>query len=76
MIVDLRQVDKALRLEVLGRFQDKHFQDVDVYFLEHQPTTEVLVQYFAEKLQPHFPGLRLARLRIAERDDIFAEWTP
>lgn len=75
MVVDLVHVDQVLE-QVAGGFSGKNFRDVDPYFKTHQPTTEVLAIYFAEKLKPHFPGVVLARLRIAEMNDLFAEWTP
>lgn len=74
MMVDLVELDRVLECEVRGRFEGRHFRQVDAYFERHQPTTEVLAAYFAERLQSCLPGVRLVRLRIAEMDDLFAEW--
>ncbi|CAM2066851.1 6-carboxy-5,6,7,8-tetrahydropterin synthase [Sulfidibacter corallicola] len=74
MIVDLVQVDEILEAEVVARFHNQHLNRVDPFFESHQPSTETLALYFAERLVPRFAPVRLARLRIAETDDLFAEW--
>ncbi len=74
MMVDLVALDDVLEREVRGRFHGRHFREVDSCFEIHQPTTEVLAGYFAARLQAHLPQVRLVRLRIAEMDDLFAEW--
>jgi len=76
MIVDLTHVDSVLKAEVTDRFAGRLINDVDGFFADHQPTNEVLAAYFAERLVPHFPGVRLSRLRVAEDPDLFAEWVP
>ena len=75
MIVDLMEVDALLKREVVDRFDGGHINEVDPFFQTHQPTNEVLVGYFAERLQPQL-DVRIARLQVAEADDLFAEWTP
>lgn len=74
MTVDLPAVDHVLHTQVRDRFDNKNFRDVDSYFIEHQPTTEVLAVYFAEKLAPYFAPAKLVKLRIAEDPDLYAEW--
>ena len=76
MIADLTAVDDVLRREVYEPFHQSHFNEVEPYFRDHRPTTEMLAVYFAQKLQPHLEPVKIARLRIAEADDLFAEWTP
>ena len=76
MIEDLTYLDRVLREEVLERFHGKHINRVDAFFQKNQPTTEVLATYFAEMLAPYFRGVTLAKLQIAESEDIFAEWLP
>lgn len=77
MLADLEYVDRVLHEEVVAPFHDKHFNSVDPeYFRDHQPTNEVLVQYFARKLEARFSSQRLARLRVAEAPELFAEWVP
>ncbi len=74
MMVDLVELDRVLETEVRARFEGRHFRKVDPYFERHQPTTEVLAGYFAGRLQACLPAVRLVRLRIAEMDELFAEW--
>ena len=76
MMVDLGQVDEVLRQEVTGRFHNQHINAVDAFFQQHQPTNEVLANYFAERLAKRFAPVKLAKLRIAEAPDLFAEWLP
>lgn len=75
MLLDLVALDELLDREILGPFSNKHINQVDAFFEENLPTTEVLAQYFAERLIPHLDDLRLERLRVAESEDLFAEWT-
>lgn len=72
MLVDLMQVDEVLEREVLSRFHGRHINDVDPFFQQNLPTTENLALYFLERLQPFFE-VRIARVRIAESEDIYAE---
>ena len=74
MMVDLTRIDQVLAQDVTGRFHQKEFNEADPFFRDHQPTNEVLAGYFAQRLAPRFEPVRLARLRIAEADDLFAEW--
>ena len=76
MIADLVHVDQVLEEEVRRPFHQAHINEVDPFFRENQPTTEVLASYFADKLQPRLEPVRIARLRIAETSDLFAEWIP
>ena len=69
MTVDLLEVDAVLKQQVKDRFEGKDFRDVDTYFVENQPTTEVLALYFVEKLGPRFEPAKLVKLRIAEDPD-------
>lgn len=74
MMVDLLAVDEVLQTQVVEPFHLQHFNQVDSFFKQHQPTTEVLAAYFAQRLIPHFQQATLVRLKIAECDDLFAEW--
>jgi 6-pyruvoyltetrahydropterin/6-carboxytetrahydropterin synthase len=74
MMVDLGRVDQVLQAEILDPFDGALFNEADPVFRQTQPTTEVLASYFAERLAPHFTSPCLMRLRVAESDDIFAEW--
>jgi 6-pyruvoyltetrahydropterin/6-carboxytetrahydropterin synthase len=74
MMVDLLAVDAVLKEKVYDRFAGKVINDCDGFFKQHQPTNEVLAGYFAEMLGASFDGAKLAKLRIAEAPDLFAEW--
>ena len=74
MMVDLPAIDRILEREVVAPFHQKHINEVDPFFENRQPTTEVLASYFANRLMPHLEGGELVRLRIAECEDLFAEW--
>lgn len=76
MMIDLVKVDQILEKTVVAVFDGRHINQADPFFKNHQPTNEVLAGYFAEKLQPQLKPVAIAKLRIAESDDIFAEWRP
>ena len=76
MIADLDLIDRVLKEQVIDRFDGHEINRVDDYFQNQVPTTENLARYFAEKLVPCFPKLTIAKVRVAECDDIFAEWLP
>lgn len=75
MIVDLLEVDALLKEVAVTPFHDRCINEADPFFQEHQPTNEVLAGYFAHKIQSGL-SVKLAKLRIAEAEDLFAEWTP
>ena len=75
MIADLMDVDRILDEVVVHPFHNNHINEVDNYFQTTQPTTEVLAGYFAQKIQQGLTA-KLARLRIAESETLFAEWQP
>lgn len=75
MMVDLTEVDNILNSVAVDVFHGKCMNQEDVYFQTHQPTNEVLAGYFADKLLGLLPAT-LIRLRIAETDDLYAEWLP
>ena len=73
MIIDLVALDAVLEAQVRAPFHGQHINRVDDFFKTHQPTCEVLANYFYERLAPLVAPVSIARLRIAESDDIFAE---
>lgn len=74
MMVDLLEVDAVLQERVYARFAGQVINTCDAFFERHQPTNEVLAQYFSDRLRDAFPPARLVKLRIAEAPDLFAEW--
>ncbi len=74
MMIDLLELDRVLREQVVEPFHGNSINDGDTFFQSVPPTTETLAVYFAKRLAPQLSPARLARLRIAESPDIFAEW--
>lgn len=75
MMVDLHEIDAIMHDVAVKPFNRKCINDQDPFFRKNQPTNEVLAGYFAEKLLPRLP-VPLVKLRIAEADDLYAEWLP
>ncbi|CAM2008048.1 6-carboxytetrahydropterin synthase [Acanthopleuribacter pedis] len=74
MVVDLPAVDAVLKEQVVARFDGRHINEVDPFFARCQPSTETLADYFAARLAPLLAPAVLEKLRVAEADDLFAEW--
>lgn len=76
MITDLVAVDRILQEQVVMPLEGRSFRDYDPdFFKKHQPTNEVLANYFAYRLAPLFTDAKLVKLQVAECDGIFAEWS-
>jgi 6-pyruvoyltetrahydropterin/6-carboxytetrahydropterin synthase len=66
---------KALVGAVLEGFDHKHLNEDTPYFRDRVPTTENLVRVLWELIAPRLPaGIRLARLRLYETSDLWAEY--
>lgn len=77
MVVDLVELDRILREEVL-RFEDTDLnQSVPVFAGGAPlPTCEALAEYFYRQVGPRLPaGVRLERVRVAEDDTLHADCT-
>ena len=74
MIADLIYIDRVLAEEVRDRFHGKHINQEEPWFRQTQPTTEALASWFATRLAPRFPKVILSKIRVAEEEDLFAEW--
>lgn len=67
---------KALVGGVLDEFDHKHLNEDTPYFKELIPTTENIVQVLWRLIVPILPqGVRLAKLRLYEMSDLWAEYT-
>lgn len=67
---------KALVNEVLAAFDHKHLNEDTPYFKEQIPTTENIVRVLWQLIAPRLPeGVVLARLRLYEMADLWAEYT-
>lgn len=74
MIVDLTHVDEILQREVVARFEDSSINEGHWYFKEHQPTTEEIAKFLGDHLGSFFKTGALVRVRVAECEDLYAEW--
>jgi len=67
---------KAIVGAVLEQFDHKHLNEDTPYFKERIPTTENIVHVLWELIAPRMPeGVALARLRLYEMNDLWAEYT-
>ncbi|MBI1941867.1 MAG: 6-carboxytetrahydropterin synthase [Acidobacteria bacterium] len=82
MVYDLARLDRAVRAEVLERFDEKHL-NLDVEnFRARVPTTENVCVEIFNLLWPHVgegsgrTGARLQRVRLEETSSNFIEYEP
>lgn len=62
--------------EILEQFDHKHLNEDTPYFREQIPTTENIVRVLWRLIAPALPqGVSLAKLRLAEMNDLWAEYT-
>lgn len=74
MIVNLKDLKQVVQERVIARYDHTHLNfDLDD-FAQTQPTTEVLTLRIWELLEGQLPGCQLARIRVFESDDLFAEY--
>lgn len=78
-LVDLGELDAVVRREVIDRLDHRHLNHALPEFATGAaiPTSENLIHWIAERLAAALPaGVELAGLRLAEDEDLAAEWTP
>ena len=78
-LVDLGELDAAVRREVVDRLDHRHLNHALPEFAAGAaiPTSENLIRWIAERLEAALPaGVALAGLRLAEDEDLAAEWAP
>jgi 6-pyruvoyltetrahydropterin/6-carboxytetrahydropterin synthase len=69
MVVNLKDLDHAMREAVIAKVDHKHLNR-DVDFLEGViPTAENLALAFWRQLEPRLPGGRLERIRLVESEN-------
>jgi 6-pyruvoyltetrahydropterin/6-carboxytetrahydropterin synthase len=74
MIVNLKDLKAAVNARVIERYDFKHLNfDVDD-FKATQPTCEQIAVTIWNLLDGQIPGCELARLRVYESDELFAEY--
>ena len=77
-VIDLGQLDELVRERVVERLDHQHINSALPEFGVGGaiPTSENLVWWIHERLAGELPGgARLVRLRLAEDEDLAAEWT-
>ncbi|MBO9539213.1 6-carboxytetrahydropterin synthase [bacterium] len=74
MIVNLKDLKAVVQERVISRYDFKHLNfDMDD-FKETQPTCEAIAIRIWELLDGLIPGCELARVRVYESEDLFAEY--
>ena len=77
-VVDLAELDRIVGREVLDRVDHQHLNAAIPEFAEGRliPSSENLVDWIRQRLATELPvGVRLVSLRVAEEDDLAAEWS-
>jgi 6-pyruvoyltetrahydropterin/6-carboxytetrahydropterin synthase len=77
-VIDLGQLDGLLRDKVIERLDHQHLNSALPEFAAGGaiPTSESLVRWIHEQLAGCLPsGARLVRIRLAEDEDLAAEWS-
>lgn len=78
-VVDLGELDALVQREVLARVDHQHLNHALPEFAPGAaiPSSENLLLWIASRLEPAMPaGVTLDRLRLAEDEDLAAEWVP
>jgi 6-pyruvoyltetrahydropterin/6-carboxytetrahydropterin synthase len=74
MVMNISDLKRIVN-ELLEQFDHKHLNEDTPYFRERIPTTENIVRVMWDLLLPRMPeGVALARLRLAEMADLWAEY--
>lgn len=75
-VADLGELDRVLEAEVLRPLDHQHLNHAVPEFAEGQrvPTTENLLVWLWEKIEPRLDGARLVRLRLREDEEVFADY--
>lgn len=76
MIMNLTEVKRIVG-RVLERYDHRNLNVDHPAFAERLPTTEHIAMQLAQEIAPALPGgVRLARIRLWETEDLFAEVLP
>lgn len=76
LVVNLVDVDKILK-EVLGPLDQRPLNESLPEFQSQVPSAENLALYFFERLKKYWPAgeaVELTQVRVAENDDLWAEY--
>ena len=73
-VVDLKELKDVLEREVVSVYDHRHLNLEVPEFRTRQPTAENLAISIWERLQGKVPQARLHRVRVYEREDVFADY--
>ena len=73
-VVDLKELKEILEREVVGVYDHRHLNLEVPEFRTRQPTAENLAISIWERLEGKVPQARLHRVRVYEREDLFADY--
>jgi len=74
MVVNITEVDRVLKEQVIGPLADKHLNYEVPHFADTPPTLENIARYVAERFTAHFkhPEARLTRVTVWESPTLWA----
>lgn len=73
-VVDLKELRDVIEREVVGVWDHRHLNLEIEEFRQRQPTVENLAVSAWERLEGKIDGARLHRVRVYEREDLFADF--
>ena len=73
-VVDLKELKDVLEREVVSVYDHRHLNLEVPEFRERQPTAENIAISIWERLEGKVTHARLHRVRVYERDDLFADY--
>ncbi len=74
-LADLEAVKAMVQERAIDRLDHAHIEEDIPWFRDRQPTSENMVVYIWEQLEPHVPdGVGLVRVRLYETPTIFTEY--
>ena len=73
-IVDLGHLKKIVKTYVLDILDHSQFEKEVDWFKERQPSSENLVQFIWQQIEPRLEGAKLHRIRLRETPTIFTDY--
>lgn len=73
-VVDLKALKEIIEQEVISVYDHRHLNHEVPEFRTLMPTTENIAVAIWRRLEGKIPGARLARVRVYEMEDLFAEY--
>ncbi|MGC4047266.1 MAG: 6-carboxytetrahydropterin synthase [Armatimonas sp.] len=77
MVVNITDVDRVLKSEILGALHEKHLTYEVPYFTNTPPTLENIVRFIVERFNEAFPhqNAQLSRLTLWELPTLWVGWS-